>query len=181
MTASDTAGQEYFGSSAALDQDLVVIGAPGEVSFDNSGEDSAYVFIKPAAGWNGNLTEDAILTASDGGYSDDFGRTVSASGDVIVVGAPLDNVAGQDKQGSAYVFSKPASGWVSITETDKLIAGDGTNSDEFGSIVSISGSTITVGASKDDVNVVGDNIGSAYIFGAQPAPSIFLYQPFVTQ
>ncbi len=56
------------------------------------------------------------LTASDAAAEDQFGLSVSLSGDRALVGAPTDDDAGQDS-GSAYVFEKQGSVWV---ETAKL-------------------------------------------------------------
>ena len=56
------------------------------------------------------MTETAELTASDGAASDLFGFAVSISGDTVVIGSPFHQV-GQSKQGSAYVFVKPAGEW----------------------------------------------------------------------
>ena len=49
------------------------------------------------------MTETAKLTASDGAAGDQFGISVSISGDVIVVGAHFDDDNGPDS-GSAYVY-----------------------------------------------------------------------------
>jgi len=49
----------------------------------------------------------AELTASDGTSGDTFGASVSISGNTIVVGSPNSN----HRQGAAYVFVRPASGW----------------------------------------------------------------------
>jgi len=181
LTASDKADREYFGWSAAIDGDLVVIGAPGETTFDNSGVDSAYVFTRPVGGWSGDLTETAILTASDGDISDNFGHSVAISGEYVVVGAPYDDAGINDNRGSAYFFARPDSGWVSMTETDKLLASDGTDNDEFGHAVSVSGSTVAIGVPEDDVNVVNDNIGSVYIFGYFPVPDEYIYLPIIVR
>ena len=75
---------------------------------------SAYVFEKPIGGWSGALTENAKLTASDGtggrqGFmpgGDSFGRSVSISGDTVVVGAPRDDHCAADANcGSAYILA----------------------------------------------------------------------------
>ena len=52
--------------------------------------------------------------------------------------------------GAAYVFEKPAGGWVNMTETAKLTASDGAAFDYFGISVSLSGDTALVGARYDD-------------------------------
>ena len=154
LTASDTT--IYFGWSVAISGDTLVVGA----FFSNSQQGSAYVFVEPHGGWEGNLTETAKLTASDGEAGDWFGWSVAISADTLVVGARFDD----NGQGSAYVFVEPGGGWGgSLTETAKLTASDGEGGDWFGSAVAIDVETAVVGATLDDV---GGNLqqGSAYVF-----------------
>jgi len=94
----------------------------------------------------------AKLVGSDAVPGDIEGFSVSASGDRVVVGAPIHESA----KGAAYVFWYDGSAWI---EEAKLIADDGAASDFFGSSISISGDTIVVGASGDDYSQ-----GSAYVF-----------------
>ncbi len=156
LTSSDGAQADYFGISVSISGDNIVVGAYGDDE-NGSYSGSAYVFEKPATGWV-NMTETAKLIASDGSIYDNFGESVSISGDNIVVGADrYDNY-----KGSAYVFEKPATGWVNMTETAKLTASDAEAHDEFGVSVSISGDNIVVGAKGDDDK--NTNSGSAYIF-----------------
>jgi hypothetical protein len=68
------------------------------------------VFVKPATGWSGSLTQQARLIASDRGTNDRFGADVAVHGDAIVIGSPLYDGSGLD-DGSAYVFIRPAGGW----------------------------------------------------------------------
>jgi hypothetical protein len=49
---------------------------------------AAYVFARVPGGADGEWSQSAKLTASDGYYYDRFGYSLSASGDVIAVGAP---------------------------------------------------------------------------------------------
>jgi len=155
LTASDGAASDHFGWSAAISGDTIVVGAlDDDDNGDRSG--SAYVFVRPLTGWV-DTTETAKLTASDGAASDRFGISVSVSVDTIVVGASYD-----DARGSAYVFVRPVTGWVDTTETAKLTASDGAESDVFGWDVAVSGDTIVVGAYGDDDN--GSESGSAYVF-----------------
>lgn len=176
LTALESFDHEYFGRSVAVDGDLVVIGAPGEDTFDQSGSDSAYIFLKPEAGWIGDLNEDAILSASDGEISDDFANTVAVSGNGVIVGAPLDDVADEVDQGSAYVYSKPESGWEDMTESEKLTASNGVEADQFGTSVSISNETIAAGAPKHSLSG-NDDIGSAYIFDPQAISVTYFFLP----
>lgn len=128
LTASDTAS---FGSSVSISGDYVIVGASG----NDNGAGSAYIFEKPTGGWV-NATEMAKLTASDSHSYALFGRSVSISGDCVIVGAEGNNENGSHS-GSAYIFEKPVSGWVNMTETAKLTASDGDNDNLFGASVSI--------------------------------------------
>ena len=107
LTASDGAMLDFFGISVAIAGDTIVVGASGDDVGGNGDQGSAYVFVKPAAGW-ANAAETAKLTASDGAVADGFGHSVAVSDDTVVVGAPSDNIGTNANQGSAYVFVKPA-------------------------------------------------------------------------
>ena len=159
LTAFERAADDYFGRSAAVDGDTVVVGAPRD---DDKGEDSgsAYLFAKPAAGW-ATATETAKLTASDAAADDEFGFSVAVDGDTVVVGALYDDDNGEDS-GSAYLFAKPGTGWATATETVKLAASDGASDDWFGRSVAVDGDTVVVGAHQEDDN--GSNSGSAYVY-----------------
>ena len=160
LLASDGAAGDYFGLSVSISGDTVVVGAYADDNGYDSG--SAYVFVKPGAGWSGTLHENAKLLASDGAGGACFGRSVSISGDTVVVGAFGDNDNDYDS-GSAYVFVKPGAGWSgTLHESAKLRASDGAADDYFGWSVSISGDTVVVGAEKDD-DYRRDS-GSAYVF-----------------
>ena len=136
----------------AIDRDVIVIGDP---STGFGFPSYAYVYVKPAGGWT-DMKPTAILTPSDSmdGY---FGLSVSISGDNVVVG----DLGGFNNSttGSAYLFTKPASGWVNTTETAKLTASDVLPSDYFGLSVSIGGNTVAVGAPQ---TLTGP--GKAYVF-----------------
>ena len=98
------------------------------------------------------------ITASDGAIDDEFGKSVSISGDYAVVGARADGDNGSFS-GSAYVFKRTGTSWA---QEAKLLPSDGAAYDEFGFSVSISGDYAVVGAVLDDNN--GSGSGSAYIF-----------------
>jgi dUTPase len=116
---------------------------------------SAYVFVRSGTAW----TQQTKLTASDGAVDDNFGYSVSISGDYVVIGAYGDDVS-YAEQGSAYVFVRSGTTW---THQAKLTASDGVANDYFGFSVSISGDYILVGANSDDIGTNTEQ-GSAYIF-----------------
>ena len=121
---------------------------------------SAYVFTKPDDGWVSTSTA-AKLTASDGADDDYFGYSVAVDVDTVVVGAYGDDDNGSDS-GSAYLFTKPATGWATATETGKLTASDGADDDYFGHSVAVDGDAVVMGAHGDDDK--GSNSGSAHLY-----------------
>ena len=162
LTVDDGAADDEFGASVAIDGDIAVVGAY------RGGDGVVYVFVRDAQGvWR----QAGTLTASDGATDDEFGISVAVDGDTIVVGAYGDDIDsnGTDETdvGSAYVFTKPVSGWADATETAKLIASDGEADDEFGISVAVSRNIVVVGARGDDINIDGTDdtdVGSAYVF-----------------
>ncbi len=153
LTASDGAERDWFGISVSLFGSRALVGAP--IDDDNgSNSGSAYVYE-----WNGSAwTQVAKLTASDGVASDEFGRSVSLSGDRALVGA-FGNDENGFESGSAYVFDWDGTTW---NEVAKLMASDGAEIANFGFSVSLDGNRALVGAYRDDDYGFGS--GSAYVF-----------------
>jgi len=153
LTASDGAECEYFSRSVSISGDYAVFGA--DEDYNKEGYyGSAYIFQRTGSNW----IEQVKLTASDGIDDHYFGRSVSISGDCVVIGAFGDDDNGFGS-GSAYIFQGNGSNWA---EQAKLTASDGAGNDRFGYSVSISGDYAVFGAYQDDDN--GTCSGSAYIF-----------------
>ncbi len=156
LTAGDGAANDGFGWSVALDGDTALVGVSwGDVG-SNRHQGSAYVFTRNGSSW----TQQAKLTAGDGAAFDRFGVSVALNDDTALVGAYLDGVDANSRQGSAYVFTRCGSSW---TQQAKLTAGDGAAHDQFGVSVALDGETALVGAYYDDVGA-NSNQGSAYVF-----------------
>jgi hypothetical protein len=111
----------------------------------------------PALSFDPNATERKLM-ASDGAIDDEFGKSVSMSGDYAIVGAYGDDDKGTES-GSAYIFDRTGGSWSQVA---KLTASDGAADDHFGYSVSMSGDYAIVGAYGDDDN--GTESGSAYLF-----------------
>jgi hypothetical protein len=155
LLASDGAQTDHFGPSVSVSGDVAVVGAGfGDDNGTHSG--SAYVFRFDGTSW----VEEAKLLASDGEWLDQFGGSVSVSGDLAVVGASYDDDNGTHS-GSAYVYRWNGSTWV---ERAKLLPSDGLEDDRFGARVSVSGDVAVVGAGFGDDN--GTHSGSAYVFSS---------------
>jgi CSLREA domain-containing protein len=189
LKASNTEAGDRFGFAIAVSGDTVVVGANLEDSnatgvngpqADNSTADSGavYVFVRSGGSW----TQQAYLKASNTGASDEFGISVTVSGDTLVVGASsedssslgvnsnqADNSA--SNSGAAYVFVRNGTTW---SQQAYLKASNTEANDRFGDPVSVSGDTLVVGALNEDSNAVGVNgdqannsaldSGAAYVF-----------------
>ena len=162
LTTSDGEANSSFGGAVAVSGNTIVVGAFNASGGFSSQQGAVYVFTAPATGW-ADMTETARLTASDGAFGDAFGSAVSMSGSTIVVGAPYASVGGLGSRGAVYVFTKPATGWATMTETAKLTASDGAARDLFGSAVDLSGTTLVVGAPDAKVGKNREQ-GAAYVF-----------------
>jgi len=109
--ASDKVAFDQFGYSVSMSNDgsRVVVGAnlsdPGGTY--NAG--AAYVYSRSGSVW----TQEAKIFASDKVASDQFGQSVSFSGDGsrVVVGANLSDPGGTGDAGAAYVFSRSGTVW----------------------------------------------------------------------
>jgi len=158
LTAADGAASDRFGASVSASGDSAIVGAPADDVGANTNQGSAYVFTRPPAGTT--WTQQAKLLAADGAASDEFGRSVGFSGDMVIVGANLDNIAAASDQGSASIFSRSGTIW---TQRAQFTAPGGVANDQFGRSVAISESSAIAGAFVDDV---GGNVnqGSALVF-----------------
>jgi hypothetical protein len=162
LTESDgQVGSSHLGVAVAIDGDTVVVG-DGNAGASDIG--AAYVYVKPASGWQ-TMTQTAKLTSSDGGELDEFGTSVAIRGDTIVVGAPWHLFLKTGKNyGAVYVFVKPAGGWTDMTETAKLTASDDFSEAGYylGRGVAIDGSGNTIFGGAPGWGATGN--GALYVF-----------------
>jgi len=167
LTEANGRGEDYVGWSVAISKDgsTVAVGAAGWCryhGFEGCGQGAVFVFVKPASGWS-DMTETALLLASDGQPGDYLGESVAISddGSTIVAGAPLWPANGTF-MGAAYVFVGPVSGWTNMTETARLTSTDGGDVG-LGQSVAISGHTVAAGGPT-----LNTDQGAVYVF-VEPA------------
>jgi hypothetical protein len=156
FSADDSTGFfDWFGGSVAMDAagDMIVVGSPG---WQNE-EGAIYVFKKTSHGWLSARTDLAASVGEPGANSDyggEFGQSLSmsASGDVIAVGAP----GTQGWEGAVYVFGRDTAGYRELADTASgtsnsyFLCGGGSvgvGNPELGSGVAVSsdGKTIATG------------------------------------
>ena len=189
LKASNTGRDDLFGYSVSLSGDTLAVGARRESSSatgvdgnqsDNSTTRSGavYIFTRSGTTWS----QQAYLKASNTGAYDEFGSSVSLSGDTLAVGAvgesssatgvngsQSDNSEGAS--GAVYVFTRSGTTW---GQQAYLKASNTVTRDYFGSSVSLSGDTLAVGAYIESSSATGVNgnqsdnsatrSGAVYIF-----------------
>lgn len=146
LTPDDGEVGDRFGTSVAIDGDIIVVGAPWHS--DTAG--AAYVFD---ADTGQQLHK---LVAEDAGHFELLGLSVAISGNIIVVGAPNADGA-ENGSGAAYIFSA-----ITGQQLLKLAADDGEMEDLFGYSVAMEDFIVVIGAQYDDDN--GEHAGAVYVF-----------------
>jgi ribonuclease BN (tRNA processing enzyme) len=170
LKASQASVNDYFGRTVAVSGDTVAVGAPWEDSSTtginstaNEGatdSGAAFVFTRNGSTWS----QQAYLKAGQVTIDDQFGHSVSVSGDTVVVGAPSENsgttgVNGRpnvsaDNSGAAYVFLRSGTTW---SQQAYLKASQISANDNFGFQVAVAGDTVVVGARQEDSSTTGIN------------------------
>ena len=156
-----------FGTTVAVADDTIAVGAVLEHSPSGNYSGKAYLFTKPMTGWGDTNSPTATLipvSSHVGGFAA-FGSGVALSddGNTLVVGLRNDGAGG-----SAVVFTKPAGGWVDADTDDagvvRLTAGDrAQNGHGLGYFVAISGDGNTIAANAPE-GANGNGTGVVYVF-----------------
>lgn len=162
LLANDRAVSKYnngFGTSVAIDNDTIVVGAEGSSDDGKTENGAVYIFNREGNKW----TQQAKLTANDKENNEMLGRSVGIDNGVIVVGTPQENSDGNTSNGAVYVFTGNGNTW---TQQAKLLANDKGNYDYFGHFVAIEKNTIVISAfAKDKRNDrENSNNESVYVF-----------------
>jgi len=139
---------DHFGWSVDISEDYAIVGAPHDGYDGVNPAGSAYILYNNSGTWEQQDKVTPIINSND-----EFGSSVSISGDHAIVGASYHH---EDPSGAAYIYHRESNEW---KEQIRLVTGDGSNYDNFGCSVSISGDHAIVGA--DYYNL---NSGAAYIY-----------------
>jgi hypothetical protein len=132
-----------FGTAVALSNDRALVTHAG--AFMPNG---VYVFVRDGTAWH----EETKLLGPDALGGDQFGRSLSISGDWAAIAAHYDD----SQKGAVYVYARTTAGWV----LEKKLRALGPKSDlHFGWTVEISGDRIVVGTSTN----------AAYVFARGPS------------
>lgn len=145
--------ERWFGRSVAICGSAVLVGSPSDGD-GGTANGVVHVFGDSKRGWRRTQR----LQSADPGWEDRFGQSVGADKSRVVVGRDRAD-EGAANAGAASVFRRVGSHFKREAE---LVAPDAATDAGFGGCVAVSGSTIVVGASRDDDK--GLDAGSAYVW-----------------
>jgi len=163
IEASDSKQFDYFGTSVALSQNTIFVGAPGtEEQSINSG--AIYTFELN----NSNVWVEKQKIISDPELQDSlFGRSFDVDGDLLVAGNYFDY--NFSPSGRIYIFERNSSNeWEQLLE---FFPNTSMGKDRFGFDVAVDQKNIIVGAPFAGGNVIFDGPGASYIFKSPSCPS----------
>ena len=105
LVPEDGAGGDHFGNSVSIDGDYAVVGAHLDAD-EGTESGSVYIFKQEGQDWE----QQAKLTAPLGNPYDHFGQGVSIDGSYVIVGAPWNDVNG-DNAGCVHIFKRVGTKW----------------------------------------------------------------------
>ena len=149
-----------FGFSVGVAGNRVAVGAPGQGNVSASLIGNAYLFTTSG-------TYVATLDSTHPQAAGLFGYSIALAGNVVVVGAPGENLSAGPDEGAAYVFSASTGSllWV-------LSSPSGQANAFFGFSVAVSGGKIVVGAPGENLSA-GPNQGAVYVFSATTGEELY--------
>jgi len=155
IQGSDLDGNDYFGYSVAIDNNIIVVGAPWK---DGGGgyAGAIYIFRYNRIEW----VEEQKIQRSGIQANDRYGYSVAIDNDVIITGAYGEDTNGS-MAGAAYIYRYNGSTW---EEEQRIISNDIAASDYFGQKVAVDNNITVIGA-------YGKDNGSVYMFKYYPEVS----------
>jgi WD40 repeat protein len=157
--------KDNFGYGVNLDGTTAAIGAPGGVPGTLIGSPltagAAYVFTMKGSTWS----TPKVLTAPAGTKGDEFGISVTETGNRLLIGMP---VYGKVNCGTAFAFSPGTGTWVF---QEQVLNPSCTQGDKFGFSASLSGATGVIGAPG-----VNNGTGAAFFLSLPPTSPEAVFQ-----
>lgn len=158
LSVTNGVQSDLLGSSGSLSGNMALFGAYSHSYTPFLQPGAAYLF-RNVGPQTAPIYESAKLLPNDPSNFDSFGQSVTLSGNIGIVGLRSDTINGRSAQGSAYLYLNLDNASGTTFQNAKLTASDGAAGDQFGSSVSLSGTTAIIGARYDN-----NYFGSAYVF-----------------
>jgi hypothetical protein len=159
LKSSTPLAGDYFGTSLALYEDTLVVGAPGSntIASMTPHGGSVHVFKREAGEWK-RLTR---LAPADSGLQDLFGQSVAIDDNHLFVGAPLESTV-QAFGGMVYAYARSGDDFGRPAQLRPMTS---IETGLFGWALASSGESLVIGAPHFNYIRVSDlGPGNAYVF-----------------
>lgn len=149
------AGGDLFGYAVSISDNYAVVGAVSDDIASNGNQGSITVYQRTGGSWTLMQT----ITDATGLNDDNFGCSVSVSGDNIAVGALNDDIGANGGQGSVSIYQWNGISWALV---QKITDPTGMANDGFGYSVSLSGNYLLISSASDDIIVTDQGSAAVY-------------------
>ncbi|UYV13537.1 MAG: FG-GAP repeat protein [Phycisphaera sp.] len=149
-------GRVYFGNAIVVNDEFILVGAPGEDTRGIPNEHGAVYVYR----WDNAGSPELVQKLEPGpvDYGPNFGFSLAIEGDTLVVGAIARRWVADRSIGAAYVYHYDGDQWVLHQE---LLAPQPQDGARFGWDVSLQGDLLAIGA-RGEVGTTG--VGAAHLF-----------------
>jgi hypothetical protein len=175
LVAPDGAAGDGFGTSVAVFDAHLLVGAPRRDRGGLADHGAVYVFVRDGNTW---VLQTTLLPGPDDQFDANvlFGTALALQQSRALIGAPGARNGGAFNAGAGMVFERNGSSW---TQVARLAALDGAANDLAGTSVALDADSAMLGAPGDDVDG-RSNQGSALVFvrtGGPWTPQARLFSP----
>jgi hypothetical protein len=154
---TSAAFNDLFAHSVVMSGNYAIVGAPFDDVGSNVNQGSANIYEFDGTNW----VLDQKLTDTAGAPGDQFGKSLSISGNFLIIGSNTDDVGGNVDQGSVCIYLFNGTEWEFM---QKITDPAGVAGDNFGYSVSVSGNYLIVGVPYDEPGTTALNYGSACFY-----------------
>jgi FG-GAP repeat len=159
LIANDGAANDEFGYAVSISGDYIAVSAYGDNTsvVDNHG--SVYIFHRVAGVW----TQEFKIRPGDFAEEDNFGWSISISGDNLIVGSISDDNGAIANTGSIYFYQRSGTTW---TQLNKFYRPGFQAQEFFGITVRMEGDYAIASCSSADVGAnVNAGVVCIYVYG----------------
>jgi FG-GAP repeat len=164
ITDPSGAADDNFGYSVSLNGNYLIIGSPKDDVGAVTNHGSACIYQYNGSSW---VFMQKVTSGFVGANDDEFGYSVSISGNTAFIGMPFDDNGANANQGTVFVYEFNGTIWVVNTQLFQ-----GTIGDAFGYSVSVSGNYAIIGAPYDDETFTSQ--GTVYVYRKKGSTWILL-------
>ena len=158
--------EALFGHRVSIDGDYLAVSANQQDGYSGAETGAVYIFKRSGSTWRlQQEISDAASGFTDLDPRDNFGYSLSLSGERLAVGARWDDGVSGSATGAVYIFKRSGSTWSLEQKIADTLSGFTSlqRQDQFGSSLALDGDRLAVGAPYDDAGSKS-NAGAVYVF-----------------